>query len=198
MTASPQLYLASQSPRRRQLLEQLGLAHVVLAVDVVECIESGEAPAGYGQRVSLDKARAGWRHPQRTLDLPVLGADTEVVLDGAVQGKPADREHGLQMLRQLSGRSHEVISAVAVVHGQRQEAIVSRSQVWFRALTEAELQAYWDTGEPWDKAGGYAIQGLGAAFVQRLDGSFSGVMGLPLCETAQLLARFGIEVLPRR
>lgn len=195
MAAAPQLYLASQSPRRRQLLEQLGLRYEVLPVDVEEQPAAGESAAEYGQRVALDKARAGWDHPRRNQGLPVLGADTEVVLDGVVQGKPVDRAHALAMLRRLGGRSHEVISAVAVVQGARRERLVQCSRVWFRPLSEAEIEAYWSTGEPQGKAGGYAIQGLGAAFVDRLDGSFSGVMGLPLCETAQLLKRFGIAVL---
>lgn len=196
--AKPQLYLASQSPRRRQLLEQLGLRYRALAVEVLEAPQPGETPLQYGLRVAADKARAGWEHAERNLDLPVLGADTEVVVDGVVQGKPADRAHALSMLRGLSGRSHEVITAMVLLDGQRLEHLVSCSQVTFRDVSETEIQAYWDTGEPRGKAGGYAVQGLGAAFVARLEGSYSGVMGLALCELSQLLARFGVDVLRQR
>ena len=195
MVANPQIYLASQSPRRRLLLEQLGVGYAVLPVSVAEQVRNDELAESYVQRVALDKARAGWHHARRLLDLPVLGADTEVVIDRQVQGKPWDRAHGLELLRRLSGRSHEVISAVAVVHGQREQVTMNRSQVWLRELSPADMTAYWDSGEPADKAGGYAIQGRGAVFVERLDGSFSGVMGLPLFETAQLLLRFGIDVM---
>ena len=195
MVADPQIYLASQSPRRRLLLEQLGVGHVVLPVAVAEQVRTGEPAESYVRRVALDKARAGWRHERRLLDLPVLGADTEVVVDRQVQGKPRDRTHGLELLGRLSGRSHEVISAVALVHGQREQVMMNRSQVWFRELSPADRAAYWDTGEPADKAGAYAIQGRGAVFVERLDGSYSAVMGLPLFETAQLLLRFGIDVM---
>lgn len=195
MTAETQLYLASQSPRRRRLLEQLGVAYAVLPVEVAEAPWGAESAAEYVQRVATDKALAGWRHGGRVLDLPVLGADTEVVVDGQVQGKPADREHGLAMLQRLSGRCHDVVSAVAVVRGAEHRTVLNRSRVWFRALSEAEMDAYWRSGEPLGKAGAYAIQGLGAVFVARLEGSFSGVMGLPLFETAGLLAAAGIDVL---
>lgn len=195
MDESPHIYLASQSPRRRTLLEQIRVRYRVLPVAVREQVETGEHAVGYVKRVALDKARAGWRASDRSLDLPVLGADTEVVVDDAVLGKPRDRAHALELLQRLSGRSHEVISAVAVIQGSCERLAVSRSRVRFRELSRAEMEVYWRTGEPADKAGAYAIQGLGAAFVERLDGSFSGVMGLPLYETAQLLARFGIEVL---
>lgn len=195
--ANPNLYLASQSPRRRELLDQIGIRYQVLPVQVHEAPQPGERPGDYVRRVALDKARAGWRHGDRALALPVLGADTEVVIDGAVLGKPEGREHGLAMLRRLSGRSHQVLSAVAVVQGARERVSLSVSEVTFRALEEGELGAYWDTGEPADKAGAYAIQGLGAVFVARLEGSFSGVMGLPLFETAQLLREFGMDVVKR-
>lgn len=192
---APQIYLASQSPRRRALLDQVRVRYQVLAVSVPEQVRAGEHAEAYVQRVALDKARAGWLDKGRTLDLPVLGADTEVVVDGVVQGKPRNRAHGLALLEKLSDRSHEVISAVAVVQGQREQLATSCSRVWFRELSRADMGAYWNTGEPADKAGAYAIQGLGAAFVRRLDGSFSAVMGLPLYETIQLLSRFGIDVI---
>lgn len=195
MNTPAQIFLASRSPRRRQLLDQIGVRYAVLDVDVAEQVGADEAPADYVQRVALAKARAGWRDPARTRPAPVLGADTEVVADGQVLGKPADREHGLELLRLLSGAEHEVISTVAVVQDDRAEWLSSRSRVWFRSLSSAERVAYWDSGEPWGKAGAYAIQGLAAAFIERLDGSYSGVMGLPLFETCRLLARFGIDVL---
>jgi len=188
------IYLASQSPRRRELLTQIGVRFQVLPVDVHEAPDSGESAQDYVRRVALDKARAGAACPQRSLDLPVLGSDTEVVVDGEVQGKPRDAEHGLAMLARLSGRSHQVLSAVALVRGGREEVVLSASTVHFRPLAEAEIRAYWTTGEPADKAGGYAIQGRAAVFVERLEGSFSGVMGLPLYETARLLKQFGVDV----
>lgn len=189
------IYLASQSPRRRELLTQIGVRFRVLPVDVHEAPGSGESAEDYVRRVALDKARAGWADPQRQRDLPVLGSDTEVVVDGEVQGKPRDAEHGLAMLARLSGRSHQVLSAVALVRGGREEVVLSASTVHFRPLSETEIRAYWATGEPADKAGGYAIQGRAAVFVERLEGSFSGVMGLPLYETATLLGAFGVDVI---
>jgi len=191
----PQIYLASQSPRRRALLDQIALHYQVLGIQVHEVVRADESPADYVQRVALDKARAGWRHEDRSANRPVLGADTEVVVDDAVLGKPQGREQGLAMLRRLSGRSHRVLSAVALVEGARERVALSVSEVTFRRLTEPELCAYWDSGEPADKAGAYAIQGLGAVFVARLAGSFSGVMGLPLFETARLLRDFGVDVI---
>lgn len=198
MSLPNQLYLASRSPRRRQLLEQIGIRYGVLDVDVPERVEPGEAPDAYVLRVAKAKARAGWAAEDRRQQLPVLAADTEVVVDGHVQGKPADRQAAQTMLQALAGRSHEVISTVVVCQAGRELWRTSCSRVWFRAMSEAEIDAYWDTGEPRGKAGGYAVQGLGATFVQRLDGSYSGVMGLPLFETCQLLAEFGLDVLKLR
>lgn len=192
---SVDLYLASTSPRRRELLAQLGVSFEVLSIDVEEVPETGEPAEEYVMRVALDKALAGWSHPGRILDVPVLGSDTEVVLDGEVFGKPESREHALEMLGRLSGRCHDVLSAVALVQGQRQRVLVNRNRVCFRPLSTAEIQAYWDTGEPVGKAGAYAIQGLAAVFIQHLEGSFSGVMGLPLYETAELLREFGVKVI---
>jgi septum formation protein len=189
------LYLASTSPRRRELLAQLGVQFEGLPVDVEEVPESGEPAEEYVKRVSLDKALAGWTHPDRVLDRPVLGSDTEVVLDGKVFGKPESREHAFEMLQRLSGRRHEVLSAVAVIQGDRQKVVLNRNQVFFREISSDEILAYWRTGEPQGKAGGYAIQGVGAIFIHHLEGSFSGVMGLPLYETAELLAEFGVEIL---
>lgn len=190
----PQLYLASQSPRRHELLRQIAVGHQVLAVDVREQPGQGEAAEDFVVRAALDKARAGWRARGRALDRPVLGADTAVVLDGELLGKPRSRAHGLDMLARLSGRCHRVLSGVALVQGPREAVRLSTSEVEFRAVSERERLAYWDTGEPRDKAGAYAIQGRGAVFVAALHGSYSGVMGLPLFETAQLLGEFGIDV----
>lgn len=188
----PDLYLASQSPRRRLLLEQIGIDFQALTVEVEEIPRPGESPGDFVQRLALDKAHAGWQSPKRWLSVPVLGADTAVVRDGEILGKPADCKHAQAMLAQLSGRGHQVLSAVALVREDREAVRLSTSSVWFRELTEKECQAYCETGEPLDKAGGYGIQGRAAAFVSRLDGSYSGVMGLPLFETAALLEAFGV------
>jgi septum formation protein len=184
------LYLASGSPRRRELLLQIGVAFRVIRPQVDETPLAGEAAHDYVARLAGAKAEAGW--PLRaTLDAPVLAADTAVVLDGEILGKPADRRDAESMLRRLSGRSHEVLTAVALKTPARLASRVSRSQVTFRALSPDEIRAYWDTGEPGDKAGGYAVQGMAALFIAHLEGSFSGVMGLPLFETAELLREAG-------
>lgn len=195
MTQAPQLYLASSSPRRRQLLEQIGVVFEVVPLDLDEAPLAGELPEAYVARVALDKARAGLAAANGRTPLPVLGADTAIVLDGQLMGKPAGREQALAMLARLSGRVHEVLSAVAVADPGREAVRVQTSRVSLRPTTAAERAAYWATGEPADKAGGYAIQGLGALFVQRLEGSYSAVMGLPLYETAQLLGQFGVAVM---
>lgn len=187
------LYLASQSPRRRDLLAQLGATFSVLNVDVPEQRAATETPRAYVERVARDKARAGLASLAAggRDDVVVLGADTEVVLDGEVFGKPHDADDAAQMLGRLSGRSHEVISAVWLVAGDRELGDVCVSQVRFTALDAATIAAYVATGEPFGKAGGYAIQGRGAALIEHLQGSYSGVMGLPLFETARLLREFG-------
>ncbi|MFM1891081.1 MAG: hypothetical protein RLZ44_158 [Pseudomonadota bacterium] len=179
------LYLASQSPRRRELLEQIGVSHAVVAVEVDETPRPDEAPEDYVRRLALGKARAGLARQRGNL---VLGADTAVVLDGHILGKPRGQDHARDMLLALGGREHRVLSGVAVVGDSFEGYRLSDSRVSFRAITAAEAAAYWDSGEPADKAGGYAIQGRGAVFVSHLSGSYSGVMGLPLFETAQLLA----------
>ena len=187
----PQIYLASQSPRRRELLSQIGVRHDVVTVEVDETPRPGEAPAEYVLRLALAKARAGQAlRPDR----PVLGADTAVVVDDAILGKPTNRDDGIAMLGRLARREHRVLTAVALV-GEREETRLSVSHVRFRAITSTEAAAYWATGEPADKAGGYAVQGLGALFVESLAGSYSGVMGLPLFETGELLRRAGISPL---
>jgi septum formation protein len=193
-TITPLLTLASASPRRRELLAQLGLACQVRPVDIDESPRTAESPEAYVRRLAREKARAAWERHAEGDGLPVLGSDTTVVLDGEILGKPADAAEAQAMLARLSGRTHEVLTAVAVVQGAHECAMLSRSHVSLRGTTVAERAAYAASGEPLDKAGGYAIQGLGAVFVERLEGSYSGVMGLPLYETAQLLAEFGIVV----
>lgn len=190
----PHIYLASQSPRRRELLDQIGVAYRVLPVEVREQRWADESPADYVIRMALEKARKGRGSVVGMPHMPVLGADTAVVLDGDVLGKPGGRQAALSMLARLSDREHLVCSGVALVD-DREASRLSVSRVRFREISEAEREAYWATGEPLDKAGGYAIQGRAAVFVAQLDGSFSGVMGLPLYETAALLRAFGIPVL---
>jgi septum formation protein len=190
--ASPALYLASQSPRRRQLLEQLGVDFAVFDVEVPERRAPRESPREYVSRVARDKARAGLAKLGAVSGAWVLGADTEVVLDDEVFGKPRDAADAAAMLRRLSGRTHEVVSVAWLVGagGERSAGCVSR--VRFAALDEAAVAAYVATGESFGKAGAYAIQGRGAALVEHLEGSYSGVMGLPLFETARLLREAGI------
>jgi len=196
----PDLYLASASPRRRELLLQIGLKVEVVSQSIEEHLLDNESPENYVQRLALEKARAGLLVPDVHQQCPVLGADTAVVMDDRIWGKPANEVAALAMLKQLSGRTHRVLSAVAVVGkdnlGQdRVEACMSQSRVRFRHINEQECLAYWRTGEPADKAGAYGIQGLAAIFIEHLEGSYSGVMGLPLFETSELLCRFGIKVL---
>jgi septum formation protein len=198
MNKSHDIWLASASPRRRELLEQIGVVYELLKVDVPEQRDPGESPEEYVLRVALAKARAGHTLLDGGDNTPVLGADTEVVLDGEVLGKPPGRDEAIDMLHRLTGREHLVLSAVAVVNGAQEQSRLSVSHVRFRQIGDDEALAYWHTGEPADKAGGYAIQGRGAIFIERLEGSYSGVMGLPLFETAQLLALFGIVPLAAR
>ena len=187
------IYLASKSPRRAALLDQIGVRYELLDVAVDETWDGREPPREFVTRLALEKARAGRRIAP--VPRPVLGADTEVVIDDRLLGKPADRAAALGMLRSLSGRSHLVYSAVALVH-ETEDVRLSVSRVEFRPLTAAECGRYCDSGEPFGKAGGYAIQEFGAAFVARLEGSFSGVVGLPLFETAALLETTGIPFGP--
>lgn len=189
-----QIYLASASPRRRALLDQIGVRYRSVPVVVDETPREGERPEDYVVRLALAKAHGGWRELPAGRERPVLGADTAVVLDGRILGKPAGRQSALEMLERLSGRSHQVFSAVAMVEQGRAATRLDVSSVTFRVVKRAESEAYWDTGEPADKAGAYGIQGRGAVFVRRLEGSYSGVMGLPLFETAELLRAFGITV----
>ena len=190
MTDTPRLLLASASPRRSALLAQIGVAHRIHATEIDETPLPGEAAAALVRRLARGKALAAVPVAQ---GLPVLGSDTEVVLDGRVYGKPRDAADGEAMLLSLAGREHQVLSAVALVlpDGRVLEAL-SESRVRMRAVSREEARAYWASGEPQGKAGAYAIQGLAAVFISRLEGSFFGVMGLPLFETASLLAEAGL------
>ncbi len=186
-----QLYLSSASPRRKQLLTQMGIAFEVVEAGVDESPYPGELPREYVVRVARLKAETAARRLEA--GLPVLAADTVVVLEGERLGKPRDRSEGLSMLARLSGRRHQVLSAIALWRAGRVATALSESQVSFRVILPAEAEAYWATGEPADKAGAYGIQGLGGVFVQSLEGSYSGVMGLPLFETMTLLQEAGIR-----
>jgi septum formation protein len=186
------IYLASGSPRRRELLRQIGVSYRLIDTAVDETAFKDEAPLAYVSRLAAAKANAGWQCSRDPDDAPVLAADTAVVLDGSILGKPRDQGDALDMLRRLSGRSHEVLTAVALRCAAGLDGRVSRSVVTFRSIDAAEAGAYWDTGEPRDKAGAYAIQGRAATFIADLRGSYSGVMGLPLFETAELLRSAGL------
>jgi septum formation protein len=187
---APLLCLASASPRRRELLDQLGVPHVLAVPNIDEAVLPGEPAVDYVVRMARAKARIV--HPHGA-GLPVLAADTIVLLEERICGKPTDAEDGIALLLELSGRSHEVLTAVALAAAGEVYHRLSRSEVRFRHLSLTEAIAYWNTGEPRDKAGGYAVQGHGAVFVEHLSGSYSGVMGLPLFETAELLAGAGVS-----
>jgi septum formation protein len=201
-TVNSFIYLASQSPRRRQLLEQLGVAYQLLLPDAdedaeaLEQVRPNEAPAAYVQRVTQLKLDAALqRLARRGLpDAPVLCSDTTVALGRVIFGKPADPADAVVMLAQLGGRTHRVLTAVALGLGPRREQVLSRSQVRFAPLGADDIQAYVSTGEPMGKAGAYGVQGRAAAFIAHISGSYSGIMGLPLFETAQLLRRFQVRI----
>ena len=184
------LYLASRSPRRRELLDQIGAHYQVVDVDIDESTRAGESAHDYVLRVARDKAL--YAHATLPADALVLAADTSVVLDGVILGKPDNAEHALHMLRSLAARTHQVLTGVAL-SASTCTTRVSASEVRFRAMNDHELRAYIATGEPLDKAGSYAIQGRAAVFIAHLQGSYSGVMGLPLFEVAQLLSAYKID-----
>lgn len=187
------LYLASGSPRRRELLTQIGVPFLSQIVPIDENPLPDELPVAYVERLARAKAQAGLAALSQPLDAVVLGADTAVVLDGRILGKPADAAEAQATLTALSGRSHQVLTAVALASPTGVAVRVVSSQVSFRPLRAEEIAAYWASGEPRDKAGSYAIQGLAAVFVSQLQGSYSAVVGLPLCETAELLEEFAIS-----
>lgn len=184
----PRILLASASPRRSELLRQIGVSHAVRPVDIDESARPGEAPSAYVLRLAEAKALELWRRLAAAERRPVLAADTTVALEGEIFGKPGSLGEARAMLGRLSGRTHEVHTAVAVLHEHGAAARLSSSTVTFRALAAAEIDWYWRTGEPADKAGGYAVQGRAAAFISHIAGSYSGIMGLPLYETWELLA----------
>ena len=198
------IYLASKSPRRRELLRQVGVDFELLMLrsggdrgaDVSEEERPGETPAVYVARVAGEKAAFAFNIVQlrRMRPRPVLAADTTVTIDGAILGKPADPDEAARMLERLSGRTHQVLTSVAVHYANMAEQITQVSQVRFAKLSPAAIKAYCASSEPYDKAGGYGIQGLAALFVEHIDGSHSGIMGLPLFETANLLRQAGIDV----
>jgi septum formation protein len=191
------IVLASRSPRRRELLSQIGVAFNLVSADIDESPLPGESAPDYVKRLALGKARQGLANYPQTLtsSFPVLGADTVVAVAGELLGKPKDKTDAKAMWRRLSGQRHEVLTAVALVNGEREVCVLSCTKVSFREISSREMEAYWSSGEPLDKAGGYAIQGMGAIFVDRIEGSYSGVMGLPLFETAELLSEFGLPCL---
>ena len=195
------IYLASQSPRRRELLKQIGVSFEVLPLrtmaaraDVVEIPHSGESAVDFVQRMANEKAASGWHAVEirHLLKFPVLSADTLVDIDGSILGKPADRQAAETMLKQLSGRAHWVHTAVAIQRETRVESVLSSSKVEFGTLSATEMRHYLDSGEYTDKAGAYGIQGRAAAFVKLIEGSYTGIMGLPLFETNALLKQFGV------
>ena len=205
LTERPSVYLASKSPRRQELLRQIGVEFEELLLreangrrrDIVETPRKDEAPLDYVKRVARTKASVAWHQMGRRglPPKPVLAADTEVVVDGTVFGKPNDVDDALSMLERLSGRTHDVVTAVAARWNAQIVMAMSTSHVTFRALSREEIERYVATGEPFDKAGAYAVQGRAAIFISRIEGSYSGVMGLPLHETAEILGKIGFYVL---
>lgn len=190
--ANADLILASASPRRSDLLHQIGVRFVVAAEDIDERQRPAEQAVDYVGRLALEKAQAGYRRSET--ELPVLGADTVVLCQGEIFSKPANADEAIAMLQALSGATHEVFSGVAIVNAHKSELVVSKTSVTFRTISPQDCLKYWQTGEPEGKAGAYAIQGFGATFVAHLEGSYSGVVGLPLLETQQLLEKFNIPI----
>lgn len=194
MNPSPQVVLASTSPRRQELLTQIGVHYIVHPVDIDETPNRHEQAESYVLRVAAEKSKACF--DELGSDLPILAADTSVVIDGNVLGKPTNKMHAGVMLKQLSGKTHKVYTAVSVRYAKKQhDLILSTTEVTFRDISDKEIKAYWETGEPQGKAGAYAIQGIASIFVESIIGSFSGVVGLPLFETAQLLSKQGIRII---
>lgn len=199
------IYLASKSPRRRELLRQIGIEfeilqlrdHVAHGADVSETVHPDELPQDYVARVSAEKASFAWHimHKRRMLPRPVLAADTTVVIDGKILGKPGGSAEAAAMLGQLSGRTHQVMTSIALYHHEQSWQLTQISEVTFADLSEQTIARYCATHEPYDKAGGYGIQGLAAVFIRHIAGSYSGIMGLPLFETTQLLEEAGIRPL---
>lgn len=190
----PLIILASGSPRRAELLEQMAVPFLQRPVSLDETPHHDEPPREYVRRLAAAKAQAGWQQSLLSGDgLPVLGSDTTVVLDNRIMGKPADCEQSLEMLMALSGNTHQVLTAISLVNARQQLTTVVTTEVTFRVLEREEILAYWQTGEPCDKAGSYAIQGLGGVFVSKISGSYSAVVGLPVMETWQLLQTMALK-----
>ena len=192
-----QIILASASPRRRQLLEQIGVKVIVQSVDVDEAKKQNESAIDYVQRLAMEKAQRGFKTIKNARNLPVLGSDTIVEIDGVILGKPENRQQAKKMLQQLSAQKHTVHTSVSIVTKDLTVIDTSSSEVVFKSLEDEEIERYLDTGEANDKAGAYAIQGIAAQFIKNINGSFSGVMGLPLYETAELLKQCGVWPLAR-
>jgi len=195
---SAQIILASASPRRRELLQQIGINAIAQAVDIDETKKPDESVNEYVERLAMEKAQRGFDVIHNDDLLPVLGSDTIVEIDGDVLGKPENREHAKEMLMRLSGQQHEVHTSVAIVTADKKVMTTSSSHVQFKKLGTSEIEDYLATGEADDKAGAYAIQGIAAQFVKNINGSFSGVMGLPLYETVELLKQCGVSPLAEK
>lgn len=196
MNSSCNLFLASKSPRRRELLDQIGVKYSLLDVDVPECLSPGELPHDYVLRLAQSKALAGVAALDGGVDhsVPVMGADTIVVCRGNILEKPGNEVEGVAMLMTLSGAEHSVVTAICLATPQGSKALLSETRVLFRNIDQEEARRYWLTGEPKDKAGGYGIQGYGAVFVEKIEGSYSNVVGLPLFETQNLLKEFSVPI----
>lgn len=194
MSENPQIYLASSSPRRQELLQQMGVSFSVIPQFVEEIHKPDESPEDFVMRLALEKACDGHGRQSKGM-IPVLGSDTAIVMNEQILGKPDNRDHALDMLMSLSGKTHQVLTAVALKNEQQEATALSVSEVSFCQLTRELCEQYWQTGEPADKAGSYAIQGRGSLFIRNINGSYSGVMGLPIYETANLLNQFGIDLL---
>ena len=198
------IYLASKSPRRRELLHQVGIEFDLLLLrdaaprgpDVSELVLPNELPYDYVSRVTQEKAAMAWKVMQmrKLIPRPILAADTTVVIDQKILGKPANQQEAMQMLSQLAGRTHLVLTSLAVQHAEGLVSVTHTSEVSFAALTQAQIQSYCETTEPYDKAGGYGIQGMAARFISNINGSYSGIMGLPLFETCKVLRQSGIFI----
>ena len=186
----PQITLASSSPRRRELLDQIQVSYRVLPVDIDESYSSGETAEQFVTRLALEKARSGYKASSL---IPALGSDTIVLFEQQILGKPKNRQDALNMLLMLSGKTHQVMTAVAICNSDAEHCVISSSEVEFGQINKQQAEAYWETGEPADKAGGYGIQGIAAQFIKNIKGSYSGIMGLPLYETVELLKLVGIK-----
>lgn len=184
------LYLASKSPRRQSLLTQIAITFECITVDIDESVNIGETASDYVSRLAFEKAEAGWLKPNRTQDIPLLAADTSVVIGSQILGKPRDQVDAANMLNSLSGSTHQVLTCVAVKNSQKIELVTSTTDVTFATLSEQQIDYYVKSGDCQDKAGSYGIQGYAASFIRTISGSYTGVVGLPLFETARLLEQF--------